>query len=90
MPSQGTLRNLTVAVVATPSGGVNYDLEITVYINGAATSLTCTFNTGSASGCSDTTDSLLVNAGDKLAVQFASHATPSGGLVGQISLEKGQ
>lgn len=89
MPSGGTLRNLTVAVSATPTGG-NYDLEITVYVNQAASSLTCTFNTGTGSGCSDNTDSLVVSAGDKLAVVFSSLSTPSGALVGQISLEKGQ
>ena len=71
----GTLANFYVSASAAVSGGSGVDVA-TVYKNGSATTITCTFATGgAATTCSDTTHSVAVVAGD--VIQFAL-ATASG------------
>lgn len=66
LASGGTIRglrgHLTLGVGA---------VTLTLMLNGAATSLTCTFS-GPATTCSDTTDSVPVSAGDVIAVRIAN------------------
>lgn len=69
--SAGTLTGLFVHASAggsSASSGV-----VTVMKNGSATSITCTVGTGTA--CSDTTHSVLVGAGDQVAIRYTTQGT---------------
>lgn len=78
MPSSGTLMNLQAA------GGAAAGDMVTVYVNGAATPVSCTLDMSLS--CSNTIDTLPVNAGDLVGVAYTKTTTRAAGAV---SLEKG-
>jgi hypothetical protein len=68
----GTLANLYSNAGTAVAGGSGKDV-VTVYVNGSATTITCTYATGgAATTCSDTTHSAPVVAGDVITFQFIS------------------
>jgi hypothetical protein len=75
--------NLDVTVLGspTPSG---QSIEFTLWVNGAATPLTCAVNTAGAHTCSDTTDKASLPAGATVSLSvFYNHQgepTPSANL----------
>jgi hypothetical protein len=62
MPTDGTLSSLNVHLIHA-SGSV----DVTVYVNGAATSMTCTV-AAADSTCADTTNTAAITASDTIAV----------------------
>lgn len=94
MPSPGILKTLTVALNPT-LGGIqamdSYQIEIRVFVNLMATSLTCTIaGAAPAVPCSDNTDTLVVKSGDRIAVQMkkVSSGRITAGLSIHVALEK--
>jgi len=83
MPSGGTLKNLHVA-------GLKQGDTVTVFVNGTVTAITCTLPTGGGTGgtCSDTGDSVPVQAGDLVAVMVNPPLTPHTLHSLQVALEK--
>jgi hypothetical protein len=81
MPSAGTLLNLQVADDASNAGSV-----ATVYVNGLATSLTCTETSNGK--CSDTTHRISVLAGDEVAATYTSTTGYESGVGFVMSFEK--
>ena len=72
MPFGGTLKNLQVNVGTTGSSASSG--TTTVYVDTIATSLQCQIkNTGTT--CSDVTDSVVINTGDKISVRVNGNAT---------------
>jgi hypothetical protein len=72
----GKLSNLSV----TPSGGLGpgHNIVVTVMLNGNATALTCT----GGGSCTDTSDSVTLNAGDVVNLKIAN----SGGMGSGITV----
>jgi hypothetical protein len=90
VPAAGTLSSLQVEVSAAPgttTGGGARSLVMTVRKNGANTSLVCTV-TGSATSCSDPSDTVAFAAGDTLDLQLVPTAfmTPVGNLTWSVKL----
>lgn len=85
MPSAGTLKNLRVF-------GPNVGTVVTVLVNGTSSPLTCTQPLSTPyerGGCSDTTHTVTVLAGDLVAVQATIDPTRGGDIENiQVSLEK--
>lgn len=79
--SPGTLANLYSVAGTNVSGGTNKDV-LTVYKNGSATTLTCTYATGgAATTCSDTSHSVAVVPGDVITFQFVTATSDTGANV---------
>lgn len=80
MPTNGVISKLNVKT----KGTVAANYVATLYVNGAATALTCSFSTGTT--CTDTTNSVSVSAGDLISLQgcpgtttgVGGSCTPSG------------
>ena len=68
-PAAAIVNNLSVSVSAAPGGSAT--ATVTLMQNGTATALTCTI-TGSATSCSDRTDSVTVSQGDALVYQVVA------------------
>jgi len=75
-PRAGTLRNLYVYHNA--PGGTGATLTYTVYVNGVATAITVGVASTAASGA-DTTNSVVVAAGDRIRIQVTKAAVAGGG-----------
>lgn len=73
VPTAGVLKNLFVNYRSAP--GASNSLAVTLYVNGVASTLTTTVS-GTATQSSDTTHSVSVNAGDKIALQLVATGTP--------------
>jgi len=90
MPSAGTLKNLTVwSSAGSGFTSVSYAIQAQVWINGTLTSVSCTFPAGSS--CTDSGNTHIVNAGDRVAVvlNFVSGTpVPVAALSVHASLEK--
>ena len=75
--SSGTASNLSFSVTAAP-GGANGTLGVTLLQNGNATALRCMIGpppsdtAGQPASCSDTSDTVSLNAGDIVALQISS------------------
>jgi hypothetical protein len=85
----GKVSNLQVAASNVTANNVTFGLTV----NGALSALQCSVgngggtNPGTTTGCSDTTDTITVNAGDTLAwesVALNGTATGGGGLLGAL------
>jgi hypothetical protein len=74
MPTGGTLQNLAVAT----NSSLGIPITVTVYVDGNATTLTCTF---SANGCSDTSHTWMVNPGDTVVVVASTTGSVSTGTL---------
>jgi hypothetical protein len=83
MPSAGTLQNLTVA----SNSGLGIPITVTVYVNGVATGVTCSFT---SNGCSDNSDTVAVSALNTVVVGVSttSGSIPAGTLSIHVALEK--
>jgi hypothetical protein len=82
MPSAGVLQNLRAVGGTTERTG--QEGVLTIYVNGVSSSLTCTID---ASGvCSDTTNTVSVNAGDSVAAVYVPG--PDLSLTMSASVEK--
>ena len=78
VPVYGTLYGLYSNAGTAVTGGTSKDV-LTVYKNGSATTITCTYATGgAATTCSDTTHAVSVVPGDVISFQFVT-ATSDGG-----------
>jgi hypothetical protein len=78
VPVGGTLSNLYVRLDGTPGGastGKSY--TFTVRKNGADTTVTCTI-LETATTCSDTTNSVTFNAGDRISIKTVASGGPTG------------
>jgi len=76
LPMAGTFRNLYVHLTVAP--GTGNTVQFTLRVNGATPSgaPTCTVS-GTATICSDTTDTAAISAGDLVAYQMVSSASAS-------------
>jgi hypothetical protein len=87
MPSSGTLKNL--ATVSTNTAVDNYTVRVQIFINGVASNLVCTTTVAPAAvPCSDTTHSVSVNAGDKVAIQMTASMAQTEIIAMHVALEK--
>jgi len=78
----GVLANLYVVAGTNVTGGTNKDV-LTVYKNGSATTITCTFATGgAATTCSDTSHSVATVPGDVITFQFVTATSDTGANIG--------
>jgi len=78
----GTIANLYVVAGTNVSGGASKDV-LTVYKNGSATTITCTFATGgAATTCSDTSHAVTTVAGDVISFQFVTASLDTGANIG--------
>jgi len=75
VPVGGSLSRLYVRLNGSPGSGDSY--TFTVRRNGADTSLSCTIS-GSATDCSDTADSVQLQAGDLIAIAAVPTSSPTG------------
>ena len=81
-PINCTAQKLYVIDSATPSSST---LTITLRVNAADTTLTCSIATGGATTCNDTSHTVSVVAGDGLSIKYVNGAgTGSGYLNGTI------
>jgi hypothetical protein len=97
MPSAGTLKNLrALGTVSSPAASVT-QLQLQVWVNGTiSTGLLCNVTlTADATGnggptpCSDSVDSVSVNAGDTVSMYVTGQTTATGVSPGlNASLEK--
>lgn len=76
----GTLRHLYVTQNTTGTGGST--VVYTVLVNGSSTALTTTVNVTASSG-QDTSNSVAINAGDKITIQM-TNSTSLTSAIGQI------
>jgi hypothetical protein len=80
MPSNGTLKNLTVAGLYTDGGGspATWPVNVQVLINFVPSKLACTVSLSGGTAnpipvkCADQTDRVVVNAGDILTVEMST------------------
>lgn len=70
----GTIKNLYVKLTAAP--GVGKTRTYTVFINGSSTAITCTIS-DAATTANDTTHSVSVSAGDRIAVRQPTTGSPN-------------
>lgn len=80
--SAGTLKNLRVELSAAPGAGKSY--AFTLRLNQANTSVTCTVS-GTATACTDTSNTATVAAGDTVSLMEVGSGTP-GAAAAQTSL----
>ena len=74
-PTRGTIRNLTVLQnTAGTSGGTDDQLDYTVIVNGASTSINVSVDCASTDVASDTTHTAFVEIGDKISIEVISGA----------------
>ena len=80
MASAGTLKHLFVSGLYNDGGSspASWDVKVQVYVNGVATSLTCTMSlsggtsSNSIASCSDVSHSVSVSLGDLISVKMSS------------------
>lgn len=82
---KGIVHNLRAVVNQAPAGADT--VTFALYLNGAVTALTCTI-TGTELSAVDTTNSVLIVAGDRICVRVVASAT-SGSLAGYTYMEIG-
>jgi hypothetical protein len=75
VPLAGTVSKFYVRLSGTPGNGRSY--TFTVRVNGADTAVTCVVQ-DAATGCSDTTNSVTLAAGDLIAIHAVGTANPTG------------
>src|SRR5262249_46610352 len=82
----GTLKNFYLRTSgAQPGTG---SLVFTIYKNGSSTALTFTISAGAAAGTfSDTSHTVSVSAGDRMAIQAVNNATSSSANIAGWSME---
>lgn len=74
-PTRGTIRNLVVLQnTAGTSGGSDDQLDYTVTVNGASTSISVSVDCASTDVASDTTHTAFVEIGDKISIEVVSGA----------------
>ena len=79
-PLSCTMSQLSVSAYVDSTGGISNTQTFKVWQNGVATSMTCqavTNATGSKAGCTDTTHTFSVAAGDRLAISFIETSAAS-------------
>ena len=75
-PLSGTIGGLQVRTnVAAGNGSRGY--TFTVYVNGSATGVTCSIAGPSQQNCSDTGNSVVVSAGDRITLQSSPNSNPT-------------
>ena len=78
IPDAGTVRGLRIHLDIPPGAGSS--VTFTIQRNQVATSLTCTVS-GTATNCTDTTNSFTVSPGDQLHIEASPTNTPAVGNV---------
>lgn len=84
LPSQVELRNLTVGVGTQPASG---NLEVTLYVDGVATSLKITIPAGGNGVYQDTSHIVVVPAGGAVRWDVKNNATGVSASFGAISMQ---
>ena len=86
VPRAGTLKNLFVRHNAAAGNG--QPVTYTVFVNGAATAITCNLATGAIGQASDVAHSVVVAAGDRVSIRASKGAVVGSGVVDlDVSLE---